>query len=90
MALDPRAVRFDTIAITTSAAPIRLDFPAGQYLVTEPVVLITVNGAPTNVTITATPAAMGDFGEVYTHILVQFDASAVGKRASILVLGQGF
>lgn len=90
MALDPRAVRYDTIAVTTSTAPIRFDFPAGQYLVTEPVVLITVNGAPTNVTITATPQAMGDLGNVYTHIQVQFDAAAVGKRASILILGQGF
>jgi hypothetical protein len=89
MALDPRALRFVTLAIT-STAPITLDFPAGQYLVTEPVVLVTVSGAPTNVTITASPTSMGDLGSVYTNVQLTFDAGAVGKRAHVMVIGQGF
>lgn len=89
MALDARAIRYTTIAITDTS-PIRLDFPAGQYTVTEPVVLVTVSGGPTIVTTTAAPEAVAGHGEVYTHVLLEFDASVVGLRASLAVLGQGF
>lgn len=89
MALDARAVRYTTLAIT-GTTPIRLDFPAGQYLVTEPVVLVTVSGGATSVTITATPDVVAGVGEVYTHVLLTFPAELVGLRASVAVLGQGF
>lgn len=89
MALDPRALRFATLAITDTS-PIQLDFPAGQYLVTEPVVLVTVSGAATHVTISATTTPMGDMGNVYTHVELVFDAACVGRRAHVLVIGQGF
>lgn len=89
MALDARALRYTTLAITSTNA-IQLDFPPGQYLVTEPVVLVTVSGAPTNVTIAATPTTVGDLGNVYTNVKLTFDAAAVGKRAHVLVIGQGF
>lgn len=89
MALDPRAVRYANIPVT-STSPIRLDFPVGQYLVGEPVVLVTVYGAPTEVDVTSTPEAVSGLGEVYTYILLTFAAAAVGKRAAVCVVGQGF
>lgn len=89
MALDARAIRYTTLAIT-GTDPIRLAFPAGQYLVTEPVVLVTVSGGPTHVTITATPETVSGYGEVYTGVDLVFDAALVGLRASVAVLGQGF
>jgi hypothetical protein len=53
-------------------------------------VLVTVSGAATYVTITASTTDMGDMGNVYTHVTLTFDASCVGQRAHVLVLGQGF
>lgn len=89
MAMDARAVRYTTLAIT-GTAPIRLNFPPGMHLVTEPVVLVTVSGGPTHVTITSTPSAVAGLGEVYSHVDLTFDAAQVGLRAHVAVLGQGF
>ena len=73
------------IAVTSTA--IRLDFPAGRYLVAEPVVLVTVQGAPTDVDWTSPPEAVAGLGEVHTHVQLQFAAGAVGRRASVWVAG---
>lgn len=75
-----------TIPIT-SASEIRLDFPADRYLVAMPVTLVTVNGGPTEVTITSPMEAVAGYGEMHTHILVTFPASLVGKTANIWVMG---
>jgi hypothetical protein len=73
------------IAITGTS--IRLDFPAGRYLVDEPIVLVTVQGAPTDVDWTSDPEAVAGLGEVHTHVQLTFDAGAVGQRASVWVAG---
>lgn len=73
------------IAITGTS--IRLDFPPGRYLVDEPVVIVTVQGAPTDVDWSSPPEAVAGLGEVHTHVVLTFDAGAVGKRASVWVAG---
>lgn len=73
------------IAITGTS--IRLDFPAGRYLVAEPVVMVTVQGAVTQVDWTSPPEAVAGLGEVHTHVVLTFQAAAVGKRASVWVAG---
>lgn len=74
------------IAVTGTSG-IRLDFPTGRYLVDEPVVMVTVQGAPTNVNWTSPPEEVAGLGEVHTHVVLTFDAGAVGKRASVWVAG---
>nr|WP_315210083.1 hypothetical protein [uncultured Albidiferax sp.] len=73
------------IAITSSE--ITLDFPAGRYLVDPPVVLVTVSGGPTDVTITTTPEAVAGLGEVYARVQLTFPPSAVGLRAHVWIAG---
>ena len=73
------------IAITGTS--IRLDFPAGRYLVAEPVVMVTVESAATDVDWTSPPEAVAGLGEVHTHVVLAFDAGAVGQRASVWVAG---
>lgn len=89
MALDARAVRYTTLPIT-SVEPIRLNFPAGLYMVTPPVVLVTVDGGPTHVSIVKAPVSVPGYGEVYAHVDLIFPASLVGLHAHVAVLGQGF
>lgn len=72
------------IAIT-GTDPIRLDFPPGRYAVSFPHVQVTVNGGPTEVTITASPE-LAEGAEVYTHIKLQFPAALVGLRAFVWVV----
>lgn len=74
-----------TVAIT--ATNVRLDFPAGRYLVSEPVVQVTVSGGPTNVTISSPMESVTGLGEVHTHIALIFPAELVGLRAHIWVAG---
>jgi len=73
------------IAIT--AATVVLDFPAGRYLVDAPVVLVTVSGAATFVTITSIPEAVAGLGEVYARVQLTFPASAIGLRAHVWIAG---
>ncbi len=76
------------VNIAITATSIRLDFPTGRYLVAEPVVLVTVNGATPGVSWTSPPEAVAGLGEVHTHVVLAFDAGDVGKRASVWVAGQ--
>lgn len=73
------------IALTGTVT--RLDFPPQRYLVNEPIVLVTVNGARTEVTITYPREAVTGVGEVYTHIVLTVPADLVGKRANVYVIG---
>ena len=49
--------------------------------------MVTVQGAETNVDWTSDPEAVAGLGEVHTHIVLAFQAGAVGKRASVWVSG---
>lgn len=73
------------VAITSTS--IRLDFPVGRYLVDEPVVQVTISGAPTEVTISSPAEEVAGLGEVHTHVLLGFQAGAVGRRAHVWVAG---
>lgn len=75
------------IAIST-ADPIRLDFPPDRYLASRPIVLVTVNGGRTEVTVTSVLEAVAGFGEMFTHVSLQFPADLVGKRVAIWVMGE--
>ncbi len=75
------------VNIAVTATEIRLDFPAGRYLVAEPVVLVTVNGPSPGVAWASPPEAVAGLGEVHTHVALSFDAGDVGKRASVWVAG---
>ena len=75
------------LSLAVTDTEIRLDFPPGFYPVTEPVVVVTVQGAPTDVDWSAPPEAVAGLGEVHTHVVLQFAAGAVGRRASVWVAG---
>jgi hypothetical protein len=75
------------VDLAITATSIRLDFPAGRYLVAAPVVQITVNGGTTNVSWSSPPEAVAGLGEVHTHVVLGFEAGAVGKRAAVWVAG---
>lgn len=75
------------VNIAVTATSIRLDFPPARYLVAEPVVIVTVQGAPTDVDWSSPAEAVAGLGEVHTHVVLTFDAGAVGKRASVWVAG---
>lgn len=72
------------IAIT--GVSVRLDFPANMYMVNEPVTMVTVLGGETNVDVTSPPEFVAGYGEVHTHVLIEFQAGVVGLRANVLVL----
>ena len=75
------------VNIAITAEEIRLDFPAGRYLVAEPVVMVTVQGGPTEVDWASPAEAVAGLGEVHTHVALTFPAGAVGLRASVWVAG---
>lgn len=76
------------IIIPITSTFIRLDFPAGRYLADEPVVMVTVSGARTEVTITSPKEAVAGLGEIHTHIGLAFPADLVGERAHVWVMGR--
>lgn len=73
------------LAVTGSS--IIVTFPAGTYFVTEPAVLVTVLGAPTDVNVTLNSTALDGIGSVYTSVTLTFQAGAIGKRFSLMVAG---
>lgn len=62
------------------------DLPPGKFTATRPIVLVTVEGAPTDVDVQAAPEYLAQVGEVYRRVTLTFQPAAVGKRASALVL----
>lgn len=75
-----------TLPITTSD-PIRVNFPADRYLVDFPLVFVTVNGGPTEVTIASSKEEVTGYGEMHTHVMLTFPVVLVGKTASVWVMG---
>lgn len=74
------------LPITGTAITVTL--PAGTFFVTEPAVLVTVHGAPTDVDVELVHGAVAGVGEVYTAVRLTFAAAAVGKRFSLAVIGE--
>lgn len=75
------------ISAPITAETMRLDFPAGRFLVQAPVVQVTVSGAATEVTISSPLEAVSGLGEVHTHIVLEFPDALIGKQAHIWVAG---
>ena len=71
----------------TSGGPIRLDFPGGRFTVNEPLTFVTVNGGPTEVTVTSPKELVPGLGELHTHVNLEFPESLVGKTAVVWVMG---
>lgn len=67
---------------------VTVTFPPGTYFVTEPAVLVTVLGAPTQVDALLVHSAVAGVGEVYTELQLTFEAGTVGKRFSLAVIGE--
>ena len=67
---------------------ITVTFPPGTYFVTEPAVLVTVLGAPTEVDAVLVHNLVAGIGEVYTELQLTFAAGAVGHRFSLAVIGK--
>jgi hypothetical protein len=68
--------------------PIRLEFPPDQFTVDEPLVFVTVVGAPTEVDISSPLVLLTGVGEVHTYVDLTFQAAAVGKAANVWVMGR--
>ncbi|MDR2945989.1 MAG: hypothetical protein LBV79_04510 [Candidatus Adiutrix sp.] len=79
----PLAVR---VAVT-SGEVIRLDFPGGRFTVNEPLTFVTVNGGPTEVTVTSPKELVPGLGELHTHINLQFPETLAGRTAAVWVMG---
>ena len=66
---------------------IRVDLPQNRYSVAEPIVVCTVNDAPTNVKIVCSHEFITGVGEVYTYVTFTFPPSAVGKKCNAWISG---
>jgi hypothetical protein len=64
---------------------VHFTFPQGVFFVVEPSVLITVCGAPTNVDVVLNYEVVGG-ASVFTSMDLTFDANAVGKKFSLLII----
>lgn len=67
---------------------VRVNFPTDGWYVTEPAILVTIYGDPTNVDRTLITGTVNG-AQVYTGVDLLFATTAVGKRAAILVTGNG-
>lgn len=65
-----------------------INFAPGDWFATEPAVLVTVYGDPTDVDATMVYGTV-DGAQVYTGVSLVFAATAVGHRVAILVSGDG-
>ena len=71
-----------------AATAVTFAFPAGTYFVIDPAVLLTVEGAPTDVAVVRVKSTVTGVGSVTTGLALTFAAGAVGKRFSLLVTGE--
>lgn len=71
-----------------TARSVTLNIPSDNYSTTEPIVIVTVLGAPTNVTMTYGHESVDTLGEVYTSVTLTFpDDSYIGKRCNAWLVG---
>lgn len=75
----------ETIPIT--GLNVRLDLPPDRFLADPPVVIVTVNGGPTEVTIRHPKELVVGVGEVHTHIRLTFKPEVIGLTANVWVTG---
>lgn len=70
-----------------AATVVHVDYQVQDYYVSEPVVLATVLGDVTNVAVAHVAQNITGLGYVYTGLDLTFQAGAVGKNFSLLVMG---
>lgn len=73
--------------LPVTGTSVTVTFPPRTWFVAEPAVLVTILGAPTDVDATLNSTAIDGIGNAYTSITLTFQASAVGKRFSLLIAG---
>lgn len=71
-----------------SATSITYSMPPGQFFTVEPGVQVTIFGAPTEVDIAFRWEAIAGAGEVITGVTLTFKVAVVGKRFSLLLIGE--
>lgn len=67
---------------------VHLELPPDQYTVNDPLVFVTVNGGPTEVSISSPLVLLAGVGEVHTYVDLTFPSSLIGKKAAVWVMGQ--
>lgn len=71
------------LAITGTSVTVDL----GRFYVTQPIVFVCINGAPTEVSWVAETQTHPILGEVYYRVVFTFDVSAVGNNFTVIVDG---
>lgn len=66
---------------------VHIDYQPQDYYINEPVVFVTVLGDVTNVAVAHVAQNITGQGYVYTGLDLTFQAGAVGKSFSLLVMG---
>lgn len=74
--------------LPVSATSVTVTLPPNAYFSTPPVVLVTVEGAPTDVSISRDAEEIGGHGFMITSIVIGFQAGAVGKMFNIAVIAE--
>ena len=67
---------------------ITVTFPANVVFSVPPIIHVTIEGAPTHVAITRNAEETGGLGFVYTSVLFEFQAAALGKHFNISVFSE--
>ncbi len=70
---------------SVTGTTVHFTFPQGVFFVVEPSVLVTVYGAPTNVDVVLNYEVVNG-ASVFTNMDLIFDAAAVGKTFSLLIV----
>ncbi len=82
-----RILSQDVVQFPITATSIRINIPEDRYATTEPIVVCTVLGGPTNVTIQPIAEYIQGVGEVYTHLIFTFPSTLIGKKCNAWLTG---
>lgn len=74
--------------LPVSSTSVTVTLPPNAYFSTPPIVHVTIEGAPTDVSITRNSEEIGGNGFMITSIDIGFQAGAVGKYFNISVIAE--
>ena len=72
--------------LPVSGTSVTVTFPVNVFFSTPPIIHVTIEGAPTEVSITRNSEEIGGHGFVYTSVTLGFQSGAVGKTFNISVI----
>jgi len=72
--------------LPVSGASVTVTFPANVFFSVPPIINVTIEGAPTEVSITRNSEELGGHGFVYTSVTIGFQSGAIGKFFNITVI----